>query len=184
METGVPGRFRIRPAAVQAAVLTLMGCSAILAQESERPPPCRGEEHRQFDFWLGEWEVHGTSSGDPAGTNRIVSLFDGCAIQENWRGVRGSVGSSYNIYDAVSGRWHQTWVDNSGNLLLLDGGLEEGKMVLRGERPSPDGGKVLHIVSFEPREDGTVRQVWRTSSDDGRTWRTVFDGTYVKKGGG
>jgi hypothetical protein len=30
-------------------------------------------------------------------------------------------------------------------------------------------------------DDGTVRQVWEKSKDDGQTWNAVFDGVYTKK---
>ena len=82
----------------------------------ETPPaaptvsPCDSENHRQFDFWIGEWEV--SSNGQPAGTNSIQSILGGCALQENWRGAGpgGLTGTSFNIYDrantfTANGRW-------------------------------------------------------------------------------
>lgn len=138
---------------------------------------CAADAYREFDFWLGEWEVR-TPSGQVAGHNRITSVLSGCVIKEEWTGSRGSIGTSYNIWDAATGRWHQTWVDDQGTLLLLDGGLDGGKMVLHGERPGPNGGVVRHRVAWEPLEEGRVRQLWESSSDGGSTWTTVFDGTY------
>ena len=35
-------------------------------------------------------------------------------------------------------------------------------------------------VTWTPHEDGSVQQVWETSTDGGETWTTVFDGQYVK----
>jgi hypothetical protein len=112
------------------------------------------------------------------GTNRITPILGGCALREEWTGTSGSVGTSYNAWDAASRRWHQTWVDNRGLLLLLDGGLADGKMVLRGERPGQGGGTVLHRISWEPLEGGTVRQLWETSNNGGATWQVAFDGAY------
>ena len=60
--------------------------------------PCASAEHRQFDFWIGDWEVR-LPDGKPAGTNRISRILNGCVIQENWSGTGGSNGTSYNIYD-------------------------------------------------------------------------------------
>jgi hypothetical protein len=58
---------------------------------------CEAPERRQFDFWLGEWEVR-----DPAGTlaghNSISSLFDGCALREVWHGESGHRGTSLNAW--------------------------------------------------------------------------------------
>src|SRR4029453_3008907 len=42
-----------------------------------------------------------------------------------------------------------------------------------------------HRLSFEKTgpEGSWVRQLWLASRDGGKTWSTVFDGTYVKKKG-
>lgn len=153
--------------------------SAEPAAEAEQPPPCSSPEHRRFDFWIGSWEVH-TPDGELAGTNRIESLYDGCALRESWQGTSGSVGTSLNLYDAARDAWHQTWVDGQGGLLLLEGGWQDGAMVLRGRRPSRQDPEVevLHEIRWEPRKDGRVRQLWRASKDDGGSWQTLFDGLY------
>ena len=150
------------------------------AQEpgEDGPPPCSSDEFRAFDFWLGEWEVS-NPEGDVVGENTIRAVLDGCALEENWRGASGSVGRSLNLYDARTGKWHQTWVDNSGLLLRLDGGLVDGSMVLEGELRERDGRTRLHRITWTPGPDGTVRQHWERSEDDGQTWSTVFDGTYT-----
>ena len=46
--------------------------------------PCSTPEARQFDFWLGEWDV---SWGDGQhSTNRVEATLGGCVIQENFDG--------------------------------------------------------------------------------------------------
>ena len=130
---------------------------------------CSAGEYRQFDFWIGDWDV--TAGDQPAGTNSIHPINGGCALQENWQGAGqgGIVGTSFNIYDQATGRWHQTWVDSSGTLLQLDGGLIDGVMVLSGERPARDGnGMVMHRISWTPNPDGTVRQLWEASTERAR----------------
>ena len=141
---------------------------------------CEAPEYRQFDFWLGDWDV--SSNGVPAGRNRVESVQGGCVLQENWKGsgVGGITGTSLNIYDRESGRWHQTWVDASGTLLQLDGGLVDGAMVLEGERQSPAGGVARHRITWTPDADGSVHQLWEASQDDGKTWNVIFDGRYTK----
>ncbi|HET7704523.1 MAG TPA: hypothetical protein VFM36_00410, partial [Thermoanaerobaculia bacterium] len=47
--------------------------------------PCDRPEHRQFDFWAGEWTVT-TPDGKTAGTNRITKIAGGCALLEEWTG--------------------------------------------------------------------------------------------------
>ena len=80
----------------------------------------RGPEFRQFDFWLGRWEVH-TPDGKLAGVNRIEREYGGCVVHEHYDTGKGYTGESLNIYDAARKVWHQSWVDSSGTLLLLDG---------------------------------------------------------------
>ena len=146
------------------------------------PAPCTAPEYHQFDFWLGDWNVVGTD-GKAAGENHVVAIVNGCALQENWASVKGAHGTSFNIYDAATKKWHQTWVDDSGGLLLLDGELRDGKMILMGHRPSAKDRRILilHRITWTPLPTDRVRQFWEASTNEGRTWQTVFDGTYVKR---
>lgn len=152
-------------------------------QESNATPPPRGcttPEHRQFDFWIGDWDVI-NPAGKPAGRNRIEPILDGCALRETWTGAGGSSGTSYNAWDRQRKRWHQTWVDDGGLVLRLEGGFADGKMVLGGETLDSAGAAVLNRITWQETGPGAVRQLWEVSSDRGRTWRVVFDGKYRKR---
>jgi hypothetical protein len=168
-------------------ILTLwlpLGLAAQQDDTTQAPAgPCEAAEYRQFDFWIGNWEV--SAQGKPAGTNSIHAVHGGCALQENWQGAGagGISGSSFNIFDRSTGKWHQTWVDASGTLLLLDGSLVDGVMVLEGSRPTASGGTAQHRISWTPNEDGSVRQLWEASNDGGGSWNVLFDGLYVKSTG-
>jgi len=172
----------------------------------QRPPPaCSAAEYRQFDFWLGEWEVT-TPDGKVAGLNTITRVAGGCALHEHWVGQRGFSGQSLNGFDRRTRRWHQTWIDSSGGRLDLAGEAEGDGMRLEGRTPNmtgcpqgrpeparPPGGsplpggagpacdpgrEVLHRIRWSPLPDGRVRQHWESSADQGRHWNTVFDGSY------
>lgn len=168
--------------ALIAAAVVVSGHATAWGQDGDAGKPCSAPEHSQFDFWVGSWEV-ASPDGKHQGTNAIVKILGGCAIQENWAGAGGGLtGQSYNIYSTARGVWHQTWVDSNGSLLLLDGGIEDGSMVLRGESPAKDGhGTLLHVISWEPLEGGDVRQTWRISKDGGDTWNDAFIGIYSRK---
>jgi len=140
---------------------------------------CEAPEHRQFDFWLGEWNVH-TPDGKLAGVNRISSEYGGCVLHERYDTGRGYSGESLNTYDAGRRLWHQTWVDTAGTLLLLEGGLRGNSMVLEGETTGKDGVVTRHRITWTPGVDGSVRQHWESASADGE-WQTAFDGTYTRK---
>lgn len=134
--------------------------------------------HRQFDFWVGEWDVL-NAAGKFVGTNRIERVGD-CFLQENWAAAGGGyTGRSLNSV-GFDGKWHQTWTDTSGVRLELSGELVDGKMVLAGETPSPDTKKpaTKNRITWSPEPGAVVRQHWETSSDEGKTWATSFDGRY------
>ena len=155
-----------------------------MTDAESRPPACDEPERRQFDFWLGEWEVR-QPDGTLVGRNTISPLFDGCALREEWRGESGHRGSSLNAWSPLRGRWHQTWVDSSGLTLLLDGGMRDGAMVMEGDAPLPGepGRVVRHRITWS-RLDGDpdrLRQHWEAATEEG-TWETLFDGRYSRAG--
>ena len=162
----------------------LPAAPTLLAAQETAPTvarkPCSAPEHRQFDFWIGEWQVT-TPDGATAGSNRIESILDGCALRESWTGAKGGSGNSYNAYDRQSGRWHQTWVDNGGVVLRLDGAFADGRMVLSGETRDTSGAPILNRITWQETAPGAVRQLWETSKDGGRTWSVAFDGRYRKR---
>jgi hypothetical protein len=140
---------------------------------------CEAPEHRAFDFWLGEWQVR-TPDGKLAGVNRIAREYGGCVLHERYDTGRGYSGESLNIYDAGGKMWHQTWVDTSGTLLLLEGGLRGGSMVLEGKTVGTDSQTTKHRITWTPAADGSVRQLWESTDAKGQ-WSIAFDGQYTRK---
>jgi len=132
-----------------------------------------GDDHaHEFDFWIGEWDVFGPA-GAHLGVNSIRPLFGTGTLAEHWRSDSGIEGHSLNCFDQERHRWHQTWVDSGGDMLLLDGGLsDDGAMVMEGL----SGGERQRITWSQEGDD--VRQVWETSADGGETWTVAFSGLY------
>src|SRR6187200_1349717 len=128
-------------AALSLAVALASASASAQSLPSPTAKPCESSEHRQFDFWVGHWDVFGPA-GRKVGENRIELIADGCALLEQWTGNGGVTGKSLNIYDAVDRRWHQTWVDNGGTLLILAGQLVDRSMVMSMTGPSPTDPKV------------------------------------------
>jgi len=143
-----------------------------------RPPACASPEHRQFDFWIGQWEVTDSAGNVRYGTNEITREEGGCLLHEHWQGSQGGSGQSFNFYEPDTGTWSQVWVASTGNVLRLAGKLEAGSMRLQGGGSSPGA---LNRITWTREPDGRVRQLWSISSDDGKTWRTSFDGWYRKE---
>ena len=162
--------------AARAFALVALGFTALSAGRAFADA-CDGPEYRQFDFWLGTWQVH-TPDGKLAGTNRIEREYGGCVIHEHYTTERGYTGESLNTYDAAREVWHQTWVDNAGTLLLLEGRLRAGSMVLEGQTLDEKGRAIKHRITWTPNTDGSVRQHWESTDENGR-WTTAFDGRYT-----
>jgi hypothetical protein len=156
----------------------IVRASADGSSATPAPKPCSSPEYRQFDFWLGDWDV--TEAGKPAGVNRITSILGGCAVREEWKGASGLTGTSLNMWDSAKKQWSQTWVDDKGNVLLLTGGRQGPKMVLEGEKPQGKG-TVRSRITWTPVAGGHVRQLWESSTDGGKTWTKEFDGDYAPK---
>ena len=155
-------------------------CCALSVPANAAPAaaPCASAPHRQFDFWLGRWRVTDAATKKFDGTNDVTRELGGCVLQEHWKGAEGSAGTSFNLYDTSRKRWHQTWVDAAGGILQLDGGMQNGSMVLEGRRPGRRGTTVIDRITWTPQADGSVRQLWKASRDGGTTWTTQFDGIY------
>jgi hypothetical protein len=175
------GTLAVAPAAFAQAPASPPAAPAPTAPAAPAPSPCLAKEYHQFDFWVGNWEVKNPQGG-LEGYNKIDSIQGGCSIQEHWDN-NGETGTSLNTYDAGAHKWHQTWVDNAGGLLVMNGGMVDGKMVLSGEQISrKDPTKTLiNRITWTPIDANHVRQFWEISRDGGKTWVSNFDGMYTRK---
>lgn len=145
----------------------------------EQLTPCVTERYRDFDFWLGEWDV--TPAGMPAPTarNSITSVQGGCAVLEQYETQGGFTGMSINFYDSVTGKWHQSWMGSGGGAVHLQGGLENGAMVMSdADLAVSEISGTINRVTWSLLDDGRVRQHWEITTDGGESWTTSFDGYY------
>ncbi len=139
--------------------------------------PCTAAEFRHFDFWLGDWDVSAPASPGGMSRNRISRINDGCTVLEQYTTPSGYVGTSLNFYDATRKVWHQTWIDNQGGALFIEGGLVGNAMVLS----TTGDPQSVQRITWTPLPDGRVRQHWESTTDAGKTWTTQFDGYYSKR---
>jgi tetratricopeptide (TPR) repeat protein len=137
-------------------------------------------EHKQFDFWIGEWNVM-TPQGQLAGTSSIQRIVDGCVIFENWTGAQGGSGKSFNYYDKADGKWHQLWVGNTGGAINFSGEYKDNAMRYEAANLTANGNRALQRMTFFKLDGEKIRQLWETSTDDGKTWSVSFDGMYIRK---
>ncbi|MGH8178768.1 MAG: hypothetical protein ACREV5_21125, partial [Steroidobacter sp.] len=149
--------------------------------QSAAAKPCDREAFRQFDFWIGDWEVR-DASGKSAGRNAITSEENGCVLVERWRSAAGGTGMSMNHYDPKAAVWRQHWV-GLGLILEMSGRLKDGSMIMEGplQYVGTDRVTLLRGEWTPLPADGRVRQHFLESSDNGKTWTEWFDGYYSKK---
>lgn len=143
--------------------------------------PCGAAAHRQFDFWVGEWDVRPVNPppgpAAPPAFNDISLSQDGCTLIERYQSGPVYTGTSLSFYDRSRDLWHQTWIDNQGGPLYIEGKFQDGKMALWG----PEGTQPRSRVTWEAQSDGSVTQHWQTTADEGKSWTTVFHGRYTRR---
>lgn len=167
--------------AVFSLLLALSG--GTYAQEGEMGLPCSSPDASQFDFWIGVWDLTwGNGEDAGSGQNIITSEMYGCVIEENFITHEDEpfVGKSLSVYDSETGLWKQTWVDNQGNYLDFEGGLEEGKMILQREAIK-DGQIILQRMVWYNISDQSLDWNWESSDDDGQTWELLWKIHYVRR---
>ncbi len=73
------------------------------------------DNYRDFDFWIGNWDVYKTGTDELTGKSVIEPVNDGMAIRETYTAPQsGYKGTSLNNFNKQSGKWEQYWTDNTG----------------------------------------------------------------------
>lgn len=141
--------------------------------------PCTGAAYRQFDFWIGDWDVE-NPQGQVVGHNLISNSLDGCLVLEEWESQRGHKGLSLNYYDDAKKTWTQIFRDNSGVIATwpdLVGGFRDGSMVLESDPEQPSRSR----WTWTKLTEGKVRQMAESSTDGGKTWAVTWDSYYIRR---
>jgi tetratricopeptide (TPR) repeat protein len=178
IDSGYAGQ--LRPVIVSSPEFAQWKDDAEFQKLIEEMAPCRSAEFRKFDFWVGDWDVH-SPGGPSVGHNRVTLEQDGCLIVEHWTAASGGqTGTSFNYYDVRDKKWHQLYLDNSGNagaFPAMAGNLIDGKMVLvTDDTQSPVSRWTWYVI-----EPGKVRQMAEQSTDGQKTWNIGWDSVYVKQ---
>ena len=140
--------------------------TGLLASFDALARPCMHDPRfREFDFWIGDWDVRPTGQppAGPAARNTVTLEERGCVVMEHWNAPGGSHGQSFNIFDRSIGMWRQTWVDAQGGQHDYRGRLNNGNMAFIGDVPAPNGqlGRVPVRFTFFRTWDGLGAPVLR-----------------------
>jgi ketosteroid isomerase-like protein len=143
-------------------------------RQAASPAFCSGSEFRQFDFWLGDWDAFDVGKSAVVAHTRVDLILDGCVLREDYGGANGLHGQSFTLYDPSRKIWHQSWVTNRGQVLVIEGKLEAGEMVLAGADRTAEGKERRVRGTWKPMNGG-VRETAVISSDGGSSWQPWFD---------
>src|ERR1700687_4448687 len=92
---------RLRIALVFTMVLFAGGNVLVGRVLAAEPAPsarwCVAAAYRQFDFWVGDWDVFDVGSSLPVAHARIDPILDGCVLREDYQGSDGHKGQFHNL---------------------------------------------------------------------------------------
>ena len=142
--------------------------------QTSRSAPCSAPDFRQFDFWIGDWDAFDVGKSAIVAHARIDPILDGCVLREDYQNSSGLKGQSFSLYDPSRKIWHQSWATNRGQLLVIEGKLEAGEMILAGQDRTADGKERRVRGTWKPMNGG-VRETALVSTDAGSTWQPWFD---------
>jgi hypothetical protein len=164
-------------------VLLAAALAAAIPALAAGTPACDAPEFRQFDFWVGDWDLTWTSDGKlMKGRNTITSILGGCVIAENFASgpPENLDGISHSTWDREAKQWKQTWVDNTGAYLDFTGGWQDGKMVLSREAVVKGRRSRQRMVFYAIGKDA-LKWNWEGSADEGRTWKVLWAIDYARR---
>ncbi len=150
-------------------------------------------KHRQFDFWIGAWDVNlrvkqadGTWKDQHQSIAHIHSILDGSAILELWEEQgrpNGILGYSLRYYDADLDQW-VLWLNwpglNRSGSSSLKGQFRHG----RGEffsRSGTDSTAVISRYTFSDVTENSLRWDDAFSRDGGKTWTNNWIMEFTRK---
>ncbi len=148
--------------------------------QTEPSRPCERPEFRQFDFWLGTWDLTWPDSG--VGTNRITQELDSCVIMEHFDSAPSGAFRGYSVstYNVHTDQWQQTWVDNNGGYLDFVGGLAGDSMILSREAVDAKGNDFLQRMVWYNITPDSLDWSWQRSTAVGEPWKTLWQIHYVR----
>ncbi len=160
-----------------------------LKAAKEKAFPCTViPQAREFDFWIGEWDVFANGSTVQVGKSKVNAESGGCMILENWTalGPVPNTGKSMNYVNTVTGKWEQFWIGSGGlspanPQKFVNGEYRDGAMRFEFEQVTPQNQKRMGRFIFFNMAPDQVRQFNEVSSDGGKTWSTVYDFIYKRR---
>jgi len=157
----------------------------LLADQPAKPAdavqhPCRAEH--TFDFWVGDFDATPWNGPPTPVRGHLHNTLEneGCVIVERWTGANRSECKSMSFYDVNRRAWRMVWNGDDNRSNDFEGAYRDGAMRFEGWILDAHGNRVLARNVLENVAPGTIRHVYSTSADGGKTWETKSDGRFAR----
>lgn len=153
--------------------------------DGARPMPLNAPAPRQFDSWIGQWDVTNrylqedeSWEDDGTAVDNVYSILDGKAILEFWEGQarQGPLkGFSIRYFDPEKDKWilALNWPSpNQPFFFELDGQFRHGRGEFFRQARDSTGAPLLARYTFSDFTPSSLRWDAAYSRDGGTTWRT------------
>ncbi len=180
-------------AAVAVAFGALLAPAPTVAQDFPVSPSLPAES-RQFDFWVGEWDVNlrirqddGSWPEAVRATAHVYPVLGGKAVLELWSDARvqGIKGYSLRYFDTARDEW-VLWLNwpgpNRSGSSSLAGSFRHGRGEFFSTRANPDGTETISRYTFSDITPTSLRWDDAFSSDGGRTWTNGWIMEFTRTG--
>ncbi|MEP7029132.1 MAG: hypothetical protein ABI960_11090 [Candidatus Eisenbacteria bacterium] len=186
----------MRPVGLLASAILLVTLPGGAVGAPAPTPPCQDPPFRQFDFWVGTWDLvshspvagkdeWGVDPGTPV--DHVEAVLDGCGLLQRWEGVPDSTtalpfrGMSLSKWEPTIGKWRQVWIDNQGPMLVFKGEFKDGRMELYTDPVSKDGKTIVMRQVFGDITKGAMSWSWERSEDGGASFKPVWKLDYKRR---
>jgi len=175
---------------IRAIVLSFLCLTAAGASPGRKAPnpaaaagryPCR--DVHTFDFWVGSFDARPWNDPSAPAKGRLENTreYEGCVIVERWKAADARGGMSMSFYDENRRAWRMVWMADDGKSNDFEGGYRDGAMRFEGWVVDGAGKKLLASNVLENVSPDTIRHVYSTSADGGRTWDVKSDGRFDRR---
>ena len=162
-----------------------IACAPLLGQQQTKPVaddgyPCRAVH--TLDFWVGDFDA--TPWNEPTAPVRghlhNTHEYEGCVIVERWEGAK-TRGMSMSFYDVNRRVWRMVWNGDDNLSNDFEGSYRDGAMRFEGWVLDAGGKRLLARNVLENVSPDTIRHIYSTSADGGKTWVVKSDGRFVRR---
>lgn len=169
------------------SVSCLLASGSLLGEQPAKPAavdsghPCQAVH--TFDFWVGDFDA--TPWKEPAAPVRghlhNTREYEGCVIVERWDGANGFHGMSMSFYDVNRRVWRMVWNGDDNQSNDFEGSYRDGAMRFEGWVLDAAGNRLLASNVLENVSPDTIRHIYSTSADGGKTWVIKSDGRFARR---